>query len=122
MKRALTGRDCCQRVTFSLPNALGPGAGWAQLAAHLGIDPEDEPAVLGQVKARAADVRLRRHLPMVTPVVLDGSGAEVYGLTDDLDVTLAVLVRCSKQAFIRRHHAITSRARLERAVTLILPA
>ena len=115
------GRDCCRRVIFSLANVLGKGAGFADLARRLGVAPNDEPAVRAAARQRAVGVRSLRRLPAVAHVVIDRSGSAGAGLSDDLDITLAVLARCSEQAFIRRHYAMVTRKRLERVVTLILP-
>ena len=76
--------------------------------------------MLVAVKRRVVGIRSLKRLPALTPVVNDDSGSTMSGLTDDLDTTLAVLVRCSDRAFIRRHHPIVTRERIERVVTLIL--
>ena len=61
-------------------------------------------------------------LPSIVPVVVDDSGEKANGFTDDLATTLAVLARSSKNVFMRRAYAMVTRERLEREVTLILPA
>ena len=119
-RKGPTGRDRCLRITFSLANALGGGATFYDLATHLGLDPDQEQAVIEACKARAVGVPLHRHLPPLAGVVLDDSGAELPGLTNDVDVTIAVLARASDRAFIRRHYPVVDRDRLERTVTLIV--
>ncbi|MHC4430047.1 MAG: hypothetical protein ACYS0D_15820 [Planctomycetota bacterium] len=77
--------------------------------------------MLGAARRRAVGVPSLRRLPALAHVVIDRSGAAVAGLSDNLDVTLAVLVRCTEKAFIRRHYPLATRKHLERVVTLILP-
>ncbi len=120
-----SGRDVCKRVTFSLVAVLGANADLEALGHTLCDWPNgetDEALILGTCRGMVMGVANLKRLPSIVPVIVDDSGEKANGFTDDLATTLAVLTRSSKNVFMRRAYAMVTRERLEREVTLILPA
>lgn len=120
------GHDHCRRVTFSLWQAISHVQAKgdpvvADWAPHLGIGDASEDAVLAACRKQALGVNEIRSLPHVVPVIIGDMGSQIEGLTDNLQLTVAVLARCSDTVFLRRKSPIVTPSHITRSVTLILP-
>ena len=120
------GRDHCHRVTFGLWRAIGHRQAKGNPTVldwtpHLGVGDISEDAVLTACRQQALGVAGLRSLPYVVPVIVGDRGSDIEGLTDNLQLTLAVLARCSGTVFLRRKSPIITASHIVRSVTLIFP-
>ena len=77
--------------------------------------------MLAACRLQAVGVTALRYLPFVAPVIAGSRGLDIEGLTDNLQLTIAVLARCSATVFLRRKSPIITPGHIVRSATLILP-